>query len=118
VLKKVGTATYKLDLPEQSKIHPIVHVSQLKRVVKANVPVYQELPSPPEEPCYPEQILERREYIRGMIRTNQVLIQWTGMAPNLATWEVENELKTKYPLAPAWGQAAGKEGENVRNLDT
>jgi hypothetical protein len=53
-----------------------------------------------------------------MTRTNQVLIQWARMAPNLATWEDENELRTKYPLAPTWGQAVCKEGENVRNLNT
>ena len=38
------------------------------------------------------------------------------MEDELATWEDEQEFKAKFPEAPAWGQAGGKEGGNVRNL--
>jgi hypothetical protein len=118
VVQKVGGTAYKLDLPERAKVHPIVHVSQLKKALKPSVQVQKELPARMDDPCQPERVMERRSYVKGMKSANQVLIQWTGVEADLATWEDENELKTKFPAAPAWGQAVVKEGGDVRDLST
>ena len=38
------------------------------------------------------------------------------MGEELATWEDEQEVKAKFPTAPAWGQAGAKEDGNVMDL--
>jgi hypothetical protein len=97
----VGSVAYKLDLPASSKIHPIFHVSQLKKAISPTIVVAQ-LPQSLEGLQIPEKILQRRLNSAGL---SQLLIQWSSMAPSLATWEVELLLRQKFPFAPAWGQA-------------
>jgi len=33
----------------------------------------------------------------------------------MATWELEDELKLQFPMAPAWGQAGSQGGGDVRD---
>ena len=50
-------------------------------------------------------ILQRRFHRRGNASVPQGLIQWSDQPDALATWEDLEELKQRFPHAPAWGQA-------------
>jgi ribosomal protein L21E len=88
--RKVGSVAYKLDLPEGSRIHSVVHVSLLKKAIRSSTPVSTQLP-PTIDILHsvqaPVQVLAHRLVKRGNITKLQVLIQWEGLPVHLATWE-------------------------------
>ena len=49
VLQKIGSMEYKLELPASSRVHPVFHVSCLKKVIGENLPVQTILPKLDEE---------------------------------------------------------------------
>jgi hypothetical protein len=95
VLHRVGEVTYKLELPDGSRIHPVLHVSQLKKHVPKDVLVYEDLTTVSTDPMQvqqPEKILQSRMVRRGAKMIKQVLVQWTSMPPEMATWEDEADV--------------------------
>jgi hypothetical protein len=75
VLQRVGSVAYKLDLPASSSVHPVFHVSQLKKAVGSNIQVTPTIPSELTEFQVPEKILKRRLVSRGVKSVIQVLVK-------------------------------------------
>ena len=66
ILKKIGDVVYKLELSESAQVHPVFHVSKLKKsvhglenVVSPNLVV--DLITPPQIPHEPEKVLGYRD---------------------------------------------------------
>jgi hypothetical protein len=100
-----------------SSLHPVFHVSQLKRFVSSNRPVSSSLPDALPEFQVPERILQCRIVSRGIHSVVQVMVQWSASPASLATWEDLEALKQRLPDAPAWGQASSFGGGNVTATD-
>jgi hypothetical protein len=113
ILARVGKVAYKLQLPSSATIHPVIHVSQLKRAV-GNRPVSAALPDTLSHIQVPLQALDRRVILRGGKQIQQVLIKWSQGDDALATWEDEEALRARFPTAAAWGQVAFQGEDNVR----
>jgi hypothetical protein len=114
VLARVGEVAYHLALPEGSRIHPVVHVSQLKKAVGQNYQVPALLPSPDDVLQFPLRVLQRRLHQHGDHSVTQGLIHWSSQPESMATWEDLVELQQRFPRAPAWGQAGNQGRGNVR----
>jgi hypothetical protein len=116
VLERVGQVAYKLELPPESKVHNVFHVSQIKEFRPDFSPVYKDLPNAPTLDILdtvPEKILDRRLVKKGNAALPQVLIKWTTLTEDMATWEDWTTLSTKFPFILAWGQASASGGEPV-----
>jgi hypothetical protein len=87
ILQHVGSVAYKLELPTTSSIHPVFHVSQLKKVLQGSVTPSTTLPGELSELQVPGKVLQRRLVQRGICSVQQGLIQWSNSSPSLATWE-------------------------------
>ncbi|KAL5826612.1 hypothetical protein ACOSQ4_018409 [Xanthoceras sorbifolium] len=99
ILKKVGKVSYKVELPQRLKIHPVFHVSHLK-------PYHADTedPSRGESSRAPtavvtsydkevEEILaDRVVRKRGVPRSSEYLIKWKGLPTSEATWEPKEAL--------------------------
>jgi transposase InsO family protein len=113
IVSKVGQVAYQLELPASASIHPVFHVSQLKKVVPASHQVSASLPDPEDVWHVPEKILAKRLVSKGSSSLQQVLIKWSGWSDALATWEDLEALRRQFPAAPAWGQAGSLQGGDV-----
>lgn len=113
ITQKVGEVAYKLKLPDSAKIHPVVHVSQLKRALGSDCVASLVLPTDSYQFSVPSKIIQRRTVTQGMSPCSQVLVQWSHMPLALATWEDEQALQQQFPYAAVWGQPASLAGGDV-----
>ena len=90
---------YRLDLPAQLKLHPVFHVSFLKKYVEdPNDPSRSARTRAP--PTTRKQYTEAAEAIldhrtEGQSKKNRItyyLVKWKGKSPEEATWEKDTQL--------------------------
>ncbi|KAA0033837.1 Ty3/gypsy retrotransposon protein [Cucumis melo var. makuwa] len=72
IVERVEPVTYKLELPAETTIHPVFHVSQLKKLIGQH-----------EE--------------KNKAAQWEVLICWEGLPSHEATWEYYEEVRRLYP---------------------
>jgi hypothetical protein len=65
ILQRIGKVAYKLDLPSSAAIHPMIHVSQLKRTITAKHQVSTTLPSTSVHLQIPTKVLATRTITHG-----------------------------------------------------
>ncbi|XP_074346704.1 uncharacterized protein LOC141685510 [Apium graveolens] len=113
IIKKVGVVAYQLELPKDSRIHPVFHVSQLKRAVgqvPANPTIPTQLTEELELLVEPEEVLEVRQVKQGSNLKLEVLIQLKGLPKFEAPWEEVERAKLQFPdfhledKVNLWGQ--------------
>ncbi|WVZ52625.1 LOW QUALITY PROTEIN: hypothetical protein U9M48_003668 [Paspalum notatum var. saurae] len=110
VLERVGSVAYKLELPLESQIHNVFHVSQLKHTqptIHRTLPTLTDLEARQAQPVA---IIDRRLVKKGNAAITQVKVTWSGLPATSATWEDYQVLKARFPQAVAWGQAPSSVG--------
>ena len=105
ISKRIGIMAYELKLPEGSLIHPVFHVSLLKKKIGDATIVSSRLPVSDKEgrmQIMPIAILDRKLMKKGNRAAIAVLVQWSNLYPKNATWEDLEDLQKQFPecLAP------------------
>jgi hypothetical protein len=101
VLGRVGQVAHRLNLPAHSHIHPVVHVSLLKLAKRYQGPDVVPLPVEMPEFRVPQRILPDSRCDQRNRLVQQVLVTWSDLPDELATWEDHDALCQYYPFAPA-----------------
>ena len=99
VLQKIGTMAYKLELPASSRVHPVFHVSCLKKVIRDKIPVQTISPELDEEGktiLEPKKVTETRTRQLRNRSISEYLIKWKNLPTEDSTWEDENFIQ-KHP---------------------
>jgi hypothetical protein len=99
----VGQVSYQFAMPSQSKLHPVFHVSYLKKVIGTRCQLQTNLPELAEEGSIWLQLevfLDQRECRLHQRTIKEVLVQWKDMTPVDATWEPATILQQFPHLKP------------------
>ncbi|KAM3402763.1 hypothetical protein ACQJBY_006526 [Aegilops geniculata] len=113
ITRIINPVAYELELPAGAKVHPVFHVSQLRRALSNNTTVEDKLPVPPEEPLSPVEIIDTRWRNTPQGRREQVLVRWSDPSILDATWEDAKSIRERFPALLAWGQASSQGGGDV-----
>ena len=117
VLARVGNVAYRLELPPQCRIHPVVHVSQLKQHVPPSATLEPDITDVPVDFADTVSLVQfqtTQVIQKGATSLAQIQVRCSGCSPTLLTWEEVHDLRRKSPDSPAWGQAGFQAGRNVR----
>ncbi|KAL3537605.1 hypothetical protein ACH5RR_000971 [Cinchona calisaya] len=100
VLKRIGKVAYKLQLPAGSRLHPVFHVSQLKKKLGTAQVAMSSLPSVGLDDHIltgPEAVLKRKVIMRNGTPIILVLIRWCNLSPEESTWEDLDFIRSQFP---------------------
>ncbi|KAE9602910.1 putative nucleotidyltransferase, Ribonuclease H [Lupinus albus] len=100
IVARIGAVSYKVKLPEATRVHPVFHISQLKKaigeyVVESVLPAELEIDQ--EDIEEPETVLASREVLKAGQMIRQWLVKWKGRAIDDTTWEDEMLLQSQFP---------------------
>lgn len=100
VLSRVGKVAYKLKLPDTAQLHPVFHVSLLKKKIGQHAVANPTLPPVSDEGTLqlePVAVLDRHMVKRNNRAVVQWLVQWSRTFPEDATWIDYEEFHSKFP---------------------
>ena len=102
ILERVGSTAYRLALPPSlAGVHDVFHVSQLRRYMRSDAHVleYKPLQVAPDltYEARPIRILDVHEIDLRRRVIRRVLVQWEYHTPCEATWELEDDMRERYP---------------------
>lgn len=100
ITQKVGSVAYKLQLPPNSRIHPVLCVWQLKNYIESRGKVIQDLPNNirvDEFSVQSRQVLQHWVIMQGFVPIKQGLIQWEDTDTDGCTWEDYEYLQQQFP---------------------
>jgi hypothetical protein len=120
IINRVGSVAYRLELPPDCQVHPVFHISQLKEFGPGFAPIFQAVPPPivfKQGSAQPVAILQRRMVQQGNVAATQVLIQWSGLPEEYATWEDYEVLRRRFPAAAIWEAVPVQGGATVMPSD-
>ena len=101
ILERIGHVAYRLQLPTDSKLHPVFHVSLLK--LHHGPPPADGDPLPPNTVDHhplvePLLLLDWKWNTDHTPPSRMVLVQWRGLDPEDTSWEDWDSLRTTYNL--------------------
>ena len=103
VIERIGLVAYRLALPpELAQIHNVFHVSMLRRYRSNPSHVLQsQLVELDPDLTYEEEPIQILDHGVRQLRSKEipmVKVQWSKHSPHEATWELEADMRAKYPF--------------------
>jgi hypothetical protein len=102
IIARVGSLAYHLQFPDSMNgVHNVFHISMLRKYLPdpeheidlESITVQQDLTLE----CHPVRILESLECVMRTRTTKYVRVLWTNQTEHEATWELEEQMRKKYP---------------------
>jgi hypothetical protein len=109
ITARVGSLAYRLQLPDSmSGVHNVFHVSMLRKYLRdpehkidlEPIRVQQDL----SVECRPMRILDTSERVMRKRMIKYVKVLWTNQSEREATWELEEQMRKRYPALFEEGQ--------------
>nr|XP_027071740.1 uncharacterized protein LOC113696535 [Coffea arabica] len=100
IIAKVGAVAYKLQLPDGARIHPVFHVSLLKKRIgdaQGIDPMFPAWDSSDQYLLQPEKILKRRATKRNSQVVIQYLVKWDQLPESESSWEDKDFIDKQFP---------------------
>ena len=98
--KRIGKVAYQLQLPAGSRIHPVFHVSLLKKTIgdsNARCPTLPPLTDDGALIIEPAEIIDTRWFKKEGKFFEECLVKWKNLPVEDATWENAAELHDRFP---------------------